>query len=88
VEKAEIKQELIVDGKGFITAIRKSRMGGACPLYISEGWFASLLMAWRNTGGPFALMCIHVYDRDLSWPWRITYKPGGQILVAPHVRSE
>lgn len=81
MEKAEIKQELIVDGKVY-HSIKEIKNGqGPAPIKTAEGWL-HLAHGVRNTAAGLRYV-LYMFMTDLAEPWRITYKPGGHF-ISPH----
>ncbi|MEL6141195.1 MAG: glycosidase [Bacteroidota bacterium] len=80
MEKAEVKEEVIVDGKVYHTIKEVKNGQGPTPLKTAEGWL-HLAHGVRNTAAGLRYV-LYAFMTDLQEPWRITHAPGGH-LIAP-----
>lgn len=78
---AEIKSEVIVDGKEYHTIKEVKNGQGPAPIKTSEGWL-HLAHGVRNTAAGLRYV-LYVFMTDLNQPWRVIYNPGGHF-IAPH----
>lgn len=79
MEKAEIKQELIVDGKVYHTIKEIKNGQGPAPIKTSEGWL-HLAHGVRNTAAGLRYV-LYMFMTDLNAPWRVTHCPGGHFIA-------
>lgn len=78
---AEIKTEIIVDGKQYHTIKEVKNGQGPAPIKTSEGWL-HLAHGVRNTAAGLRYV-LYMFMTDLQEPWRVTHSPGGHF-IAPH----
>lgn len=80
ISRAEIKSELIVDGKQYHTVKEVKNGQGPAPIKTAEGWL-HLAHGVRNTAAGLRYV-LYMFMTDLHRPWIITHAPGGH-LIAP-----
>ncbi len=79
IEKAELKEELIVDSKKYHT-IKESKNGlGPAPIKTSEGWL-QLAHSVRNTAAGFRYV-LYAFMTSLEKPFEVIYEPGGYLMA-------
>lgn len=81
MEKAEIKQETIVDGKVYHTIKEVKNGQGPAPIKTVQGWL-HLAHGVRNTAAGLRYV-LYMFMTDLDKPWCVTHRPGGHF-IAPH----
>jgi len=80
MEKAEIKEERIIDEKIYHT-IKEVKNGlGPAPFKTAKGWL-HIAHGVRNTAAGLRYV-LYSFLADLSQPWVISHRPGG-YLIAP-----
>tara|TARA_R110000868_G_scaffold62288_3_gene188384 strand:+ start:1418 stop:2656 length:1239 start_codon:yes stop_codon:yes gene_type:complete len=79
MEKAEIKQELIVDGKAYHTIKEIKNGQGPAPIKTANGWL-HLAHGVRNTAAGLRYV-LYVFMTDLIEPWRVIHRPGGHFIA-------
>ena len=79
MEKAEVKKELIVDGKVYHTVKEVKNGQGPAPIKTQEGWL-HLAHGVRNTAAGLRYV-LYMFLTDLEEPWRITHAPGGHFIA-------
>lgn len=79
INRAEIKSELIVDGKQYHTIKEVKNGQGPAPIKTSEGWL-HLAHGVRNTAAGLRYV-LYVFMTDLSRPWIVTHAPGGHFIA-------
>ena len=80
MDGAEIKEEVIVDGKAYHTIKEVKNGQGPPPLKTEEGWL-HLAHAVRNTAAGLRYV-LYLFVTELDRPWQIKYAPAGH-LIAP-----
>lgn len=80
ISRAEIKSELIVDGKQYHTIKEVKNGQGPAPIKTAEGWL-HLAHGVRNTAAGLRYV-LYMFMTDLRRPWIVTHAPGGH-LIAP-----
>lgn len=80
ITRAEIKTEVIVDGKQYHTIKEVKNGQGPAPIKTSEGWL-HLAHGVRNTAAGLRYV-LYLFMTDLNQPWRVTHSPAGH-LIAP-----
>lgn len=79
MERAEIEEELIVDGRVYHT-IKESKNGqGPPPVRTKQGWL-HLAHGVRNTAAGLRYV-LYVLLTDLEEPWRVIASPGGYFMA-------
>jgi len=79
MENAEIKEELIVDGKEYHT-IKEVKNGlGPAPIKTEKGWL-QLAHGVRNTAAGLRYV-LYVFMTELQRPWVVSHRPGGHFLA-------
>lgn len=76
---AEIKQELIVDGKVYHTIKEVKNGQGPAPLKTAKGWL-HLAHGVRNTAAGLRYV-LYMFMTDLNRPWKVTHRPGGHFIA-------
>jgi len=79
MEHAEIKEELIVDGKIYHTITEVKNGQGPAPIKTAQGWL-HLAHAVRNTAAGLRYV-LYMFMTDLDKPWLVTHKPGGHFIA-------
>ncbi|WP_394203351.1 glycoside hydrolase family 130 protein [Marinagarivorans algicola] len=77
---AEVKSEVIVDGKIYHTIKEIKNGQGPAPIKTDEGWL-HLAHGVRNTAAGLRYV-LYMFMTALNEPWRVTHAPGGH-LIAP-----
>lgn len=79
ITKAEIKSEIIVDGKVYHTIKEVKNGQGPAPIKTSQGWL-HLAHGVRNTAAGLRYV-LYIFMTDLNEPWRIIKQPGGYFIA-------
>ncbi|MBD1389154.1 glycosidase [Neiella sp. HB171785] len=79
MEHAEIKEELIVDGKVYHTIKEIKNGQGPAPIKTSEGWL-HLAHGVRNTAAGLRYV-LYMFMTDLDQPWKVTHMPAGHFIA-------
>lgn len=79
ITKAEVKSEVIVDGKQYHTIKEVKNGQGPAPIKTSEGWL-HLAHGVRNTAAGLRYV-LYMFMTDLQRPWIVTYAPGGHFIA-------
>ena len=79
--RAEVKSEVIVDGKIYHTIKEVKNGQGPAPIKTDEGWL-NLAHGVRNTAAGLRYV-LYAFMTDLDRPWVVTHRPAGH-LIAPH----
>lgn len=79
MERAEVQQETIVDGKLYHTIKEVKNGQGPPPLKTAEGWL-HLAHGVRNTAAGLRYV-LYLFMTDLAQPWCVTHAPGGHFLA-------
>ncbi|MCM2678703.1 glycoside hydrolase family 130 protein [Echinimonas agarilytica] len=79
MENAEIKSEVIVDGKVYHTIKEIKNGQGPAPIKTEQGWL-HLAHGVRNTAAGLRYV-LYTFMTDLHQPWRITQQPGGHFIA-------
>lgn len=79
MEKAEIKEEIIIDNKVYHTIKEVKNGQGPAPLKTKEGWL-HLAHGVRNTAAGLRYV-LYVFMTDLKQPWKITHAPAGHFIA-------
>lgn len=80
MEKAEIKEEQIIDEKVYHTIKEVKNGAGPAPFKTAKGWL-HIAHGVRNTAAGLRYV-LYSFLADLSQPWIVTHRPGG-YLIAP-----
>lgn len=80
ITNAEIKTEVIVDGKQYHTIKEVKNGQGPAPIKTAEGWL-HLAHGVRNTAAGLRYV-LYMFMTELRRPWIVTHAPGGH-LIAP-----
>jgi 4-O-beta-D-mannosyl-D-glucose phosphorylase len=79
MEKAEVEEEIIVDGRVYHT-IKETKNGqGPPPIRTERGWL-HLAHGVRNTAAGLRYV-LYVLLTDLQEPWKVIASPGGYFLA-------
>jgi len=79
MEAAEVKKEVIVDGKAYHTIKEVKNGQGPPPLKTDAGWL-HLAHGVRNTAAGLRYV-LYLFLTDLHEPWRITHSPAGHFIA-------
>ena len=79
ITRAEIKSEVIVDGKEYHTIKEVKNGQGPAPIKTAEGWL-HLAHGVRNTAAGLRYV-LYVFMTDLEQPWVVTHRPGGHFIA-------
>eukprot|EP00903_Cladosiphon_okamuranus_P000172 g172.t1 len=79
MEAAEVKQEIIVDGKVYHTIKELKNGQGPAPLKTKAGWL-HLAHGVRNTAAGLRYV-LYTFMTSLESPWIITHAPGGYFIA-------
>lgn len=80
MERAEIKEEVIIDNKVYHTIKEVKNGQGPAPIKTDAGWL-HLAHGVRNTAAGLRYV-LYMFMTDLAKPWVITHSPAGH-LIAP-----
>lgn len=80
IERAEVREERIIDPRVYHTVKEVKNGQGPPPLRTPEGWL-HLAHGVRNTAAGLRYV-LYLFVTDLGEPWRVTYAPAG-YLIAP-----
>lgn len=78
IEHAEVKKEVIVDGKRYHTIYEVKNGLGPAPIRTDEGWL-QLAHGVRNTAAGLRYT-LYMFMTDLDKPWIVTHKPVGHFM--------
>jgi len=81
MDKAEVKEEVIVDSKTYHTIYEVKNGLGPAPIKTAKGWL-QLAHGVRNTAAGLRYT-LYVFMTDLEKPWIVTHKPNGHF-IAPY----
>ncbi|WP_024462075.1 4-O-beta-d-mannosyl-d-glucose phosphorylase Mgp130 [Marinimicrobium sp. LS-A18] len=79
MENAEIKAEVIVDGKEYHTIKEVKNGQGPAPIKTEHGWL-HLAHGVRNTAAGLRYV-LYVFMTELERPWVVTHRPGGHFIA-------
>ena len=79
MERAEVQQEIIVDGKIYHTIKEVKNGQGPPPVKTAEGWL-HLAHGVRNTAAGLRYV-LYLFMTDLEKPWLVTHLPGGHFIA-------
>jgi 4-O-beta-D-mannosyl-D-glucose phosphorylase len=79
--RAEVKAEVIVDGKVYHTIKEVKNGQGPAPIKTPEGWL-NLAHGVRNTAAGLRYT-LYMFMTELERPWVVTHSPAGHF-IAPH----
>ncbi|WP_188150808.1 glycoside hydrolase family 130 protein [Teredinibacter waterburyi] len=79
MENAEIKDEVIVDGKEYHTIKEVKNGQGPAPIKTDKGWL-HLAHGVRNTAAGLRYV-LYVFMTELERPWVVTHRPGGHFIA-------
>lgn len=84
MEKAEVKDEVIVDGKIYHTIKEVKNGQGPAPIKTDKGWL-HLAHGVRNTAAGLRYV-LYMFMTELERPWVVSHRPGGHF-IAPKGRE-
>jgi 4-O-beta-D-mannosyl-D-glucose phosphorylase len=84
MERAEVKEERIIDAKRYHTITEVKNGQGPAPLRTEKGWL-HLAHGVRNTAAGLRYV-LYLFLTDLNEPWKIICRPAGH-LIAPRGRE-
>lgn len=84
MERAEIKEEVIVDAKIYHTIKEVKNGQGPAPIKTPAGWL-HLAHGVRNTAAGLRYV-LYVFMTELERPWIVSHRPGGHF-IAPKGRE-
>ncbi len=79
--RAEVKSEVIVDGKVYHTIKEVKNGQGPAPIKTAEGWL-NLAHGVRNTAAGLRYT-LYMFMTELERPWVVSHAPAGHF-IAPH----
>ena len=79
MEKAEVKDELVIDAKVYHTIKEVKNGQGPTPIKTPQGWL-HLAHGVRNTAAGLRYV-LYLLLTDLQEPWRVTHLPGGHFIA-------
>ncbi|MFM9949897.1 MAG: glycosidase [Saprospiraceae bacterium] len=79
MEKAEVKDELVIDAKVYHTIKEVKNGQGPTPIKTPQGWL-HLAHGVRNTAAGLRYV-LYLFLTDLKEPWRVTHLPGGHFIA-------
>jgi|SRR5690554_160912 len=79
MDGAEIKHELIVDGKDYHTIKEVKNGQGPAPIKTDQGWL-HMAHGVRNTAAGLRYV-LYLFMTELERPWVISHRPGGHFIA-------
>lgn len=79
MENAEIKEEVIVDGKEYHTIKEVKNGQGPAPIKTDRGWL-HLAHGVRNTAAGLRYV-LYMFMTELERPWVVTHRPAGHFIA-------
>ncbi|SMF22180.1 4-O-beta-D-mannosyl-D-glucose phosphorylase [Alteromonadaceae bacterium Bs31] len=79
MEHAEVKEEVIVDGKVYHTIKEVKNGQGPAPIKTEKGWL-HLAHGVRNTAAGLRYV-LYMFLTELDRPWVISHRPGGHFIA-------
>ncbi|WP_347331592.1 4-O-beta-d-mannosyl-d-glucose phosphorylase Mgp130 [Marinimicrobium locisalis] len=79
MENAEIKEEVIVDGKAYHTIKEVKNGQGPVPIKTDKGWL-HLAHGVRNTAAGLRYV-LYLFMTELERPWVVTHRPAGHFIA-------
>jgi 4-O-beta-D-mannosyl-D-glucose phosphorylase len=79
MERAEVKDELVIDAKVYHTIKEVKNGQGPTPIKTPQGWL-HLAHGVRNTAAGLRYV-LYLFLTDLQEPWRVTHLPGGHFIA-------
>lgn len=79
MERAEVKEEIIIDNKAYHTIKEIKNGQGPTPIKTSEGWL-HLAHGVRNTAAGLRYV-LYMFMTALDEPWKIIYAPAGHFIA-------
>jgi 4-O-beta-D-mannosyl-D-glucose phosphorylase len=77
--RAEVKAEVIVDGKVYHTIKEVKNGQGPAPIKTAEGWL-NLAHGVRNTAAGLRYV-LYMFLTELERPWVVTHRPAGHFIA-------
>lgn len=79
MERAEVKEEVIVDEKVYHTIKEVKNGQGPAPIKTPQGWL-HLAHGVRNTAAGLRYV-LYVFMTELERPWVVTHRPAGHFIA-------
>lgn len=79
MDGAEIKDEVIVDGKVYHTIKEVKNGQGPAPIKTPQGWL-HMAHGVRNTAAGLRYV-LYMFMTELERPWVVTHRPGGHFIA-------
>lgn len=79
MDRAEVKKEVIVDGKVYHTIKEVKNGQGPAPIKTADGWL-HLAHGVRNTAAGLRYV-LYLFLTDLAKPWVLTHAPAGHFIA-------
>ncbi|WP_339617095.1 4-O-beta-d-mannosyl-d-glucose phosphorylase Mgp130 [uncultured Gilvimarinus sp.] len=79
MDGAEIKDEVIVDGKEYHTIKEVKNGQGPAPIKTDHGWL-HMAHGVRNTAAGLRYV-LYMFMTELERPWVVTHRPGGHFIA-------
>lgn len=79
MDGAEIKDEVIVDGKEYHTIKEVKNGQGPAPIKTDQGWL-HLAHGVRNTAAGLRYV-LYMFMTELERPWVVSHRPGGHFIA-------
>ncbi|WP_341939024.1 4-O-beta-d-mannosyl-d-glucose phosphorylase Mgp130 [Marinimicrobium sp. C2-29] len=79
MDGAEIKEEVIVDGKEYHTIKEVKNGQGPAPIRTDHGWL-HLAHGVRNTAAGLRYV-LYLFMTELERPWVVSHRPGGHFIA-------
>lgn len=79
MDGAEIKEEVIVDGKEYHTIKEVKNGQGPAPIKTDHGWL-HLAHGVRNTAAGLRYV-LYMFMTELERPWVVSHRPGGHFIA-------
>lgn len=79
MEKAEVKEEIIIDNKVYHTIKEVKNGQGPAPIKTDKGWL-HLAHGVRNTAAGLRYV-LYVFMTSLEEPWKVIHRPAGHFIA-------
>ena len=79
MEKAEVKEEIIIDNKVYHTIKEVKNGQGPAPIKTDRGWL-HLAHGVRNTAAGLRYV-LYVFMTSLAEPWKVIHRPAGHFIA-------
>ena len=79
MDGAEVKEEVIVDGKDYHTIKEVKNGQGPAPIKTADGWL-HMAHGVRNTAAGLRYV-LYMFMTDLERPWIVTHAPAGHFIA-------